>query len=189
MDASLVEVAVAALIQDNIDMDIRTGFDTKAIVLHLEARDGDEEKLKATVNAGSVPHVVLTRQVSVVNIEEEASRRGFDVPYWENPADRTLRLQRGKWFAVSLIFQPADRLMVQRVPDIQLAVYEMERENEKTTKNPPRVYWHIGMTNNHIRMEAAQEEKRLKEKQEQKMKKEKGKKKEATSSAMTVFKQ
>jgi hypothetical protein len=187
IEISLVEIAVAALIQDDVDMDTRTSFDTKAIVLHLEARDGDEEKLKETVNTGSVPHVILTRQVSVVNIEEEAAKRGFDVPYWENPADRALRLQRGKWLAVSFIFQPADRLVVQRVADVQVSWHEIMRKKEKTTKNGPKVDWHIGMTNNRIRMEATQEEKRLKEKQEQKVKKGKGKKKKVTtSSAMTA---
>ena len=167
-DASFVEVAVAALLKEDIDVDIELGLEKKAVVLTLEPRCGDEEMANA-VAKGCTPPYKLSKEVGVVVLETEAQKRGLDHPFFENPIDRHLRLSR-RLLGVSVIFEPSSRTTTKRVPRVQLGMWQMLQEKEKKTTNPPMLYWQIMMTNSRIRSETMTKEekkddKRLLEKQ------------------------
>ena len=106
-DVSFVEVAVAALLKEDIDVDIELGLEKKAVVLTLEPRCGDEEMANA-VAKGCTPPYKLSKEVGVVVLETEAQKRGLDHPFFENPIDRHLRLSR-RLLGVSVIFEPSSR--------------------------------------------------------------------------------
>jgi hypothetical protein len=57
-----------------------------------------------------------------------------------------------------MIFEPSGRTTTKRVPRVQLDVWQMLQEKEKTTINPPLLYWKIMMTNGSIRSETKTDE-------------------------------
>ncbi|THH04589.1 hypothetical protein EW146_g10138 [Bondarzewia mesenterica] len=157
-DTAIVEIAISALLKENIDTDFRRELDSKAIVISIEQREGMEDMAVAH-GAGRIPPFKISREVGVVLLEEEARRQGSEYPFFEHPSDRQIRIERG-CLGVALIFQPSGRAITKRVPSIQLSVWEMIREKERTTTNPPMLYWHIGMTNGRINMEVMEEAKK-----------------------------
>ena len=164
-DTSFVEIAIMALLKEDIEVDFQCELENKAVVLTLESRCGDEEMADA-VARGSIPPYKISREVSVVLLELEAQKRGLDYPFFENPIDRQLRLSRQQ-LGVSVIFEPSGRTTTKRVPRVQLNIWQMAQEKEKTTTNPPALYWHIMTTNSRIRFETkTREEKKTDKLQE-----------------------
>jgi hypothetical protein len=150
-DTSIVEIAVMALLKEDIDVDIQRDLEKKAVVLTLEPRCGDEEMANA-VAKGCTPPYKISREVSVVLLELEAQKRGLDHPFFEDPLDRHWRLSHQQ-LGVSMIFEPSGRTTTKRVPMIQLDIWQMIQKKEKTTINPPVLYWQIMTTNGRIRSE------------------------------------
>ncbi|KAF8156046.1 hypothetical protein B0H34DRAFT_799114 [Crassisporium funariophilum] len=157
-EASLVEIAVAALWKEDVNCDMRKDFETKAVVLTIEPRESLED-MEAASAAGRIPPFQLSRTTSVVLQEEEARRLGSDISIFEHPFTRTMRMRRDK-IGVAMIFQPSGRIFTQAVPKIQLAMWEMGQGHEKKTTNPPMVYWHVMMTNGTIKREIEDERKK-----------------------------
>lgn len=145
-----------ALLKEDIEVDVQRDLEKKAVVLTLEPRCGDEEMANA-VEKGCTPPYKISREVSVVLLELEARKRGLDHPFFENPIDRHLRLSRQQ-LGVSVIFEPSGRTTTKRVPGIQLGIWQMVQEKEKTTTNPPALYWQIMTTNGRIRFETKTKE-------------------------------
>jgi hypothetical protein len=154
-----------ALLKEDIEVDFQRDLENKAVVLTLEPRCGDEEMVNA-VARGSTPPYKISRVVSVVLLELEAQKRGLDYPFFENPIDRHLRLSRRE-LGVSVIFEPSGRATTKRVPRIQLDVWQMVQKKEKTTTNPPALYWQIMTANSRIRSETkTREEKKTDKRRE-----------------------
>jgi hypothetical protein len=156
-DTAIVEISVMALLKEDIDVDFERELDRKAVVLTVEPREGDEE-MAAAVTRGRIPPFKISKEVSVVSLEQEAQRRGLDFPFFEDPYDRQVRLAR-KQLGVAVIFQPGGRAITKRVPGIQINVWKMIQEKEKITTNPPMLYWQIMMSNNRVNMELEEEKK------------------------------
>ena len=150
-DTAIVEIAVMALLREDIEVDFQRDLEDKAVVLTLEPRCGDEEMANA-VAKGCIPPYKISREVSVVLLELEARKRGLDHPFFENPTDRNLRLSRQQ-LGVSVIFEPIGRTTTKRVPQVQLGIWQTIQEKEKTTTNPPALYWQIMTANGRIRFE------------------------------------
>lgn len=155
-DTSIVEIAVMALLKEDIEVDFQRDLEKKAVVLTLEPRCGDEEMDNA-VAKGCTPPYKISTEVSVVSLELEARKRGLDHPFFEDPFDRHWRLARQQ-LGVSVILEPTGRTTTKRVPRVQLGIWQMVQEKEKTTTNPPAVYWQIMTTNSKIRLETKTKE-------------------------------
>jgi hypothetical protein len=155
-DAEIVEIAVTALLKEDIEVDFQRDLEKKAVVLTLEPRCGDEEMANA-IAIGCTPPYKISREVSVVSLELEARKRGLDHPFFEDPLDRHWRLSHQQ-LGVSMIFEPSGRTTTKRVPRVQLDLWQMLQEKEKTTTNPPLLYWQIMMTNGSIRSETKTDE-------------------------------
>ena len=155
-DISFVEIAVMALLKEDIEVDFQRDLEKKAVVLTLEPRCGDEEMANA-VAKGCTPPYKISKEVSVVSLELEARKRGLNHPFFENPIDRHLRISRQQ-LGVSVVFEPSGRTTTKRVPRAQLGMWQMRQEKEKTTTNPPVLYWQILMTNGRIRSETKTKE-------------------------------
>ena len=166
-DTSIVEIAVMALLKEDIEVDFQHDLEKKAVVLTLEPRCGDEEMANAVANEHTPPYKI-SREVSVVLLEVEARKRGLDHPFFENPNDRHLRLSRQQ-LGVSVIFEPSGRTTTKRVPKVQLGMWQMTREKEKTTTNPPALYWQIMMANGRIRSETKTKEEKEVDKREERL--------------------
>jgi hypothetical protein len=155
-DVAVVEIAVMALLKEDIEVDFRQDLEKKAVVLTVEPRDTDED-ITSAVAEGRIPPYKISKEVSVVLIELEARNRGLGHPFFENPIDRHWRLER-KQLGVAVIFQPTGRTITKRVPEGQLGMWQMIQEKEKTTTNPPMLYWQIMTTNSRIRIETMNRE-------------------------------
>jgi hypothetical protein len=155
-DTSIVEIAVMALLKQDIYVDFRNELERKAVVLTLESRYGDEEMASA-VTEGRIPPYEISREVNVVSLEVEARNRGLSHPFFENPVDRHLRLTRQQ-LGVAVVFKPTGRATTKRVPAGQLSVWEMVQKKERTTTNPPKLFWQIMTMNSQIRLETMTEE-------------------------------
>lgn len=162
-DASIVEIAITALLKEDIEVDFERDLEKKAVVLTLEPRCGDEEMANA-VAKGNTPPYKISNEVSVVLLEAEARKRGLDHPFFENPIDRELRLSR-RQLGVSVIFEPSSRTTTKRVPRVQSGMWQMTRESEKKTINPPALYWQIMTTNGMIRFETKTKEEEKEDKE------------------------
>jgi len=150
-DVGIVETSVMALLKEDIDVDFERELQRKAVVLTVEPQEGDEE-MAAAVARGRIPPFKISKEVSVVSLEQEAQRRGVDFPFFEDPYERQLWLAR-KQLGVVVIFQPGGRAITKRVPGIQINAWKMIQEKEKTTTNPPMLYWQIMMMNYRINLE------------------------------------
>jgi hypothetical protein len=84
-------VAISALLKEDIDVDFRQAFDTKAVVLSVEQRQGKEDMAVAHA-AGRTPPFIISRDVSVLSLEDEARKRGSLYPFFEDPIDREVRV-------------------------------------------------------------------------------------------------
>ena len=155
-DTSIVEIAVRALLKEDIEIDFQHDLEKKAVVLTLEPRCGDEEMANA-VAKGFTPPYKISLEVSVVSLELEARKRGLDHPFFEDPFDRHWRLARQQ-LGVSVILEPTGRTTTKRVPRGQLVIWQMVQKKEKTTTNPPAMYWQILTANNRIRSETKTKE-------------------------------
>lgn len=164
-DTSIVEIAVMALLKEDIEVDFESALENKAVVLTLEPRAGDEEMASA-VAKGCTPPYKISSEVNVVLLEVEARKRGLDVPFFENPFDRHWRLARQQ-LGVSLILEPTGRTTTKRVPRVQLSIWQMLQEKEKTTTNSPAIYWQIWTTNSRIRSETKTKEEKKADKRDQ----------------------
>ncbi|RDB17455.1 hypothetical protein Hypma_001640 [Hypsizygus marmoreus] len=156
-DTAIVEIAVSALIKEDINVDFATELERKAVVFTVEQRP-EKEDMDVAVAAGRLPPYRIARDISVVLIEAEAKQRGLDRPYLEHPWHQQMRLAR-KQLGVAMIFLPGGRAVTKRVPSIQLSMWDMMKNKEKTTTNPPILYWHLNITNGQINTEIEQEAK------------------------------
>jgi hypothetical protein len=150
-DTAIVEIAVMALLKEDIEVDFERDLEKKAVILTLEPRCSDEEMANA-VAKGCTPPYKISREVGVVLLEIEAQKRGLDHPFFEDPLDRQWRLSYQE-LGVSMIFEPSGRTITKRVPRVQLHIWQMTQKKEKTTINPPMLYWQIMIANGVIRSE------------------------------------
>ncbi|KAH8106053.1 hypothetical protein BXZ70DRAFT_1004339 [Cristinia sonorae] len=154
-DATLVELAIKAMLKEDVNIDLEHAVNTQAVEFLIEPRDSMED-LEAAVDAGKIPPVRISREVKIVSIAEECKRRGIDPPYFEHPADRQSRIRRNR-LGVVMIFQPGGRAVTKATPNIQLGMWRMMQENEKKTTNPPIFYLSIHTTNSMVGHELQQE--------------------------------
>lgn len=157
-----------ALLKEDVEVDFQRDLEKKAVVLTLEPRGSDEE-MANVVAQGDPPPYKISKEASVVLLELEARKRGLDHPFFEDPFDRHWRLARQQ-LGVSVIFEPTGRTTTKRVPSVQLGIWQMVQEKEKTTTNPPAMYRQIMTTNSRIRSETkTKEEKKADKRHESQM--------------------
>jgi len=160
-DTSLVEIAVMALMKENIDVDFAAALMNKAVVMTVQQKK--DEDIELAVAAGRIPPCQISwkdPEPYVVSLEEAARERGYHEPYFENPGDRMMRLKRGHELSVSMIFLPTGRATAKRVPDVQLSVWNMIQEKARTTTNPPNLYRTVHILNVYINTEIMEEKKK-----------------------------
>lgn len=62
-DTAIVEIAVTALLKEDIEVDLQSALEKKAVVLTLEPRAGDEEMANA-IGKGHIPPYKISTEVS-----------------------------------------------------------------------------------------------------------------------------
>ncbi|KAF8063430.1 hypothetical protein FPV67DRAFT_1506503 [Lyophyllum atratum] len=148
--------------KEDIDVDFAAALTKKAVVFTIQQKK-EEESMEVAIAAGRTPTCrisVKDPEPYVVSLEGSAKQRGYEPPYFENAWDRRLRLERGDHVSVSMIFLPTGRATAKRVNGEQLFVWDIVQNKERTTTNPPMIYWSIMMLNTRIDLEIMEDKKK-----------------------------
>lgn len=87
-DVAIVDIAVGALLKNDVNVDFRREFERQAVFLTIEQRENEETMADAHA-AGHTPTIKITEDVCTVLIEEMATQLlGKDCQSFENPDDR-----------------------------------------------------------------------------------------------------